>query len=138
MVWIPCIIVFLIPMAFQKNVGTDYVSYIEIYKYDSLRWLYESKQEYLFLWIIDLAKFFGSPQFIFIIFALIVSTFFFITLHLYRKNLAYKPWLFSLYISHPPEYTTHLSILLDKVLLWQYCLYCCTFFIKEKTFYSYS
>ncbi|HAV4491177.1 TPA: EpsG family protein [Acinetobacter baumannii] len=118
LVWIPCIIVFLIPMAFQKNVGTDYVSYIEIYKYDSLRWLYESKQEYLFLWIIDLAKFFGSPQFIFIIFALIVSTFFFITLHLYRKNLAYKPWLFFfIYFTSTGIYNTSFNTLRQSAIV---------------------
>ncbi|EOF7534977.1 EpsG family protein [Acinetobacter baumannii] len=118
LVWIPSALVFFIPMAFQKNVGTDYISYIEIYKYPSLRWLYESKQEYLFLWIIDLAKFLGSPQFIFIIFSAIIAIFFFTMLHIYRKQLDYRPWLFFfIYFTSTGIYNTSFNTLRQSAIV---------------------
>ncbi|HCQ5192760.1 EpsG family protein [Acinetobacter baumannii] len=117
-VWIPTFLAFYIPMAFQKDVGTDYYSYISIYSNAVERYLYAEKGEYLFLWIIDFAKIFNHYQFVFIIFSLIISLSFFYSLFVLKNKYDYKAWLiFFIYFSATGIYNTSFNTLRQSIII---------------------
>ena len=117
-VWAPCFLVFFIPMALQDGVGTDYTSYIDIYNYESDRWLYEDKKEYLFLWVVSLVKVFNNPQSIFVLFSFVISIFFFFSLHILRREYEFKPWLlFFIYFTSTGIYNTSFNTLRQSVIV---------------------
>lgn len=117
-VWIPCFLVFFIPMALQNDVGTDYASYTDIYNYESERFLYQDKKEYLFLWLVSLVKVFNNPQSVFILFSFIISIFFFFSLHLLRREYEFKPWLlFFIYFTSTGIYNTSFNTLRQSVIV---------------------
>ncbi|MEG0408983.1 MAG: EpsG family protein [Bacilli bacterium] len=94
--WIPAFLVFFVPMALQNGVGTDYETYKSyFYLPASQLELYEGKGEFIFLKIIEISKFLGDPQYIFVIFSFLISVIFFITIGVYKRE-NYKPWLFFL------------------------------------------
>lgn len=111
-VWLPCFFVFFIPMALQYNVGTDYLSYVAIYTNSANRWLYIDNNETLFLTIVDVARFFGDPQYLFAIFTLIISLTFFYSLFILQKFYALRPWaIFVIYFSVTGIYNTSFNTL---------------------------
>lgn len=86
-IWFPALVVFYIPLALQKGVGTDYESYYELYYMNNSDLeLYLSKGEFVFLKILEFSNYLGHPQFIFAIFSFFITIVFFMSLSLLKKQ----------------------------------------------------
>lgn len=89
------IVYFQVP-AFQYNVGTDYMSYVDMYKYGYNIEYYFNKKEWVFYLVLKIATEFQlGEQAIFILVSVFYS-FFWIFLIFLLKNENYKVWLFVL------------------------------------------
>ena len=114
-VWFPAFLVFFLPMAIQDSVGTDYESYKLMY-YDNDLSLYLIKGEFFLIEVVNLAKFFGDPQFIFVIFSFLISLSFFYSLFLFKK-LGFSPWLiFLIYFLVTGLYQTSFNVLRQSLV----------------------
>lgn len=90
----PVFLVYWLPMAFQKGVGTDYYEYYN-YFFNNDHIFYLEKKEFIYYAIVEFTQYLGIPQFQFILISFIQSLIFFGILFLLSKN-GYNLWIFFL------------------------------------------
>ncbi|WP_336138300.1 MULTISPECIES: EpsG family protein [unclassified Acinetobacter] len=91
-VWSPAILVYFLPIAFQKGVGTDYYTYYD-YFYNNEHTFYLNKNEFIYYYIVEASKFFNIPQLQFVLISFL-QTFLFFYGMFYLKRYNIPGWLY--------------------------------------------
>lgn len=90
-IWFPAFLVYLFPIAFQNNVGSDYPTYYN-YFYNNEHIYYFSKNEYFYYYLVELVKYLGIPQLQFVFISVIQTFLIFFTIFKLKK-FGYMSWL---------------------------------------------
>lgn len=132
-IWLPVIILYAIPLYFQKNIGTDYHTYYN-YFFNNNYLLYVSKGEYIFYYIVLLTRYLDHPQILFVIIGTIQFLLFFYTLYLLKKR-GYKSWLlFFLFIVVTTIYNNQMNGLRQFIVVNAMLLF--VILLSERRFFK--
>lgn len=93
LVLLPIVLIYFQVPAFQFDVGTDYMSYVDMYKYGYNIEYYYNKKEYVFYFILKVSTWLElGEQSIFVLVSIVYS-FFWLVLIVLLKNANYKVWI---------------------------------------------
>lgn len=121
--WFPAFFIYIIPLALQFNVGTDYFSYYNNF-YDGGHTLFLKKQEYLYYYLEELVIALGEPQLQFVFVSIIQGTLFFYTLYL-LKNKGYNVFLiFLIFFLATGMYHNQMNGIRQYIAIYCFIIFC--------------